>query len=103
VLFLSSTSVQAANVTWVGTVTGFWDTASNWNTNSLPQPGDDVTINRAVTVFLAQPIDLTSITLSGNAILDTSVVDITCSKLILNAGTIKGTGTLTVTNSFLWL
>ena len=40
-----------SNVSWTGNAhDNNWDTRGNWNTNSLPGPGDDVTINTSADV-----------------------------------------------------
>ena len=33
------------SVQWISNSSGNWDVASNWSTNKVPGPGDDVTIN----------------------------------------------------------
>jgi len=37
--------ILPSQVTWINPQGGDWDTASNWNTQSVPGPADDVIIN----------------------------------------------------------
>lgn len=95
---------RGANVTWVGSISGYWENPNNWDTNTVPQPNDDVNLVKAVTVYLqTNSIELNKLTIVNNAILDASIFDISTKTLVLSAGTIKGTGKLTTTSSFLWM
>ncbi|MBI3959975.1 MAG: RHS repeat protein [Chloroflexi bacterium] len=37
-------------ISWIANANGFWDEASNWSTNSLPGPSDDVCIDAPTTI-----------------------------------------------------
>jgi hypothetical protein len=39
-------AAPAATVSWNVDSDGFWDVAANWSTGMVPQPGDDVVIDR---------------------------------------------------------
>ena len=91
-------------VTWTGGGgDNNWDTAANWNTDSVPGSGDDVSIDVAANVVHSDAVtdsinSLTSmepLTISGGtlSIAAASTIDNTLS---LTGGTLTGTGDLTV-------
>ncbi len=64
--------VEAASVTWVGGVSGNWETGANWSTGVPPTAADDVTIssstaNIAVTLTSGQTADFNSLTIGGDS------------------------------------
>jgi hypothetical protein len=56
-------------VSWIGG-SGSWNTPSNWSTNTLPQPGDDVTISQAgnIQVTLAGSASIHSLSITGDSL-----------------------------------
>ena len=80
-----------------------WDTAANWNTDSVPGSGDDVTINITADVVHSENVtdsinSLTStepLTISGGT-LSIAAASTINSTLSLTGGTLTGTGDLTV-------
>lgn len=86
-------------MSWVG-ASGAWTTASNWSTDTLPQPGDTVIINKSGSI---------QVTLTGNASINS--ISVTGDTLTLSSGTlsvaasssINAGGTLTLTNATLTL
>jgi hypothetical protein len=61
-MFFSS---YGATKTWVGVSGAAWNTAANWNPAITPVASDDVVINTAVTITLATPVTINSLSLSG--------------------------------------
>ena len=52
-LLTANFRAEAATITWTNTVSGGWNTAANWNSNSVPGPSDTAIItNAGVTVTL---------------------------------------------------
>ena len=74
--------VQAADITWSNPVGGGWNTAANWNPNQVPGPSDTATLALGVTV--------------------TVDADVTVSNVVLSAGTLAGSATLTVSGTMSW-
>src|SRR5262245_3391883 len=80
-----------------------WDNPANWSTNALPGSGDDVTINIAANVVHSDAVtdsikSLTSnqpLTLSGGT-LSIASASSTSGPLVVDGGTLTGTGDLTV-------
>jgi hypothetical protein len=121
--------VLLAHVSWIGTRSGDWDTASNWSTRKVPGAGDDVTINKpGITVthslsdsdsvhsltsqealtFSAGSLSIASastvnntLTLSGPVTLS-GPGTITATTIDLNGGTLGGTGAVTVGSALNW-
>ena len=46
-LFVASFSVHAATINWTNTASGGWNTATNWNPNSVPSTNDTAIITNA--------------------------------------------------------
>ncbi len=91
-------------VSWTGDAhDNNWDTPGNWNTNSLPGAGDDVTINVAADVVHSSSVtdtinSLTStepLTISGGTLSITSA-STTSADLTISGGTLTGAGNLSV-------
>ena len=80
-LFLSA-------VSWVGG-TGSWNTPSNWSTNALPQPGDNVTINQPgnIQVSLSGTASVNSISITGDS-LALSNATLSVATTFTNAGSV---------------
>ena len=65
-LLILSTGWTTAQTThnWTGTVNTDWHTAGNWDTNTIPDLGDDVIIDVSLTgVFIDQPVSIRSLKL----------------------------------------
>ena len=93
-----------SNVSWTGNAhDNNWDTRGNWSTNSLPGPGDDVTINTSADVVHSNNIadtikSLTStgpLTISGGTLSIASAFT-TSSTLTISGGTLNDPGAITV-------
>jgi len=70
------------DITWTNTASGDWNIASNWSPDFVPGTNDNVFITSSVTV-----------TLNTNA---------TCGSLTLSAGTLTGSGALTLHRDSAW-
>ncbi len=90
-------------VTWTGGAgDNNWDTAANWNIDSVPTPGDDVTINIAANVVHSSNVtdsinSLTStepLTVSGGTL--SIAAASTIGSLAISGGTLTGTGDVSV-------
>jgi hypothetical protein len=93
-----------SNVSWTGNAhDNNWDTPGNWNTNSLPGPADDVTINTSADVVHSDSVtdtinSLTStqpLTISGGT-LSIATAFTTSSTLTISGGTLNDAGAVTV-------
>ncbi len=99
--------VQAAVISWVGTASGFWDDPLNWNPQTIPGPGDDVTIAPAggpITVTVRASVMVNSLALAAPHALEIeagSVVTIT-NGINLNGGNLAVAGSLQVNGSSTW-
>ena len=91
-------------VTWTGGAgDNNWDTAANWSTDSVPGPGDDVTINIAANVVHSNDVtdsinSLTStepLTISGGT-LSIAAASTINSTLSITGGTLTGAGDVSV-------
>ncbi|MGG6230905.1 T9SS type A sorting domain-containing protein [Tenacibaculum sp. SDUM215027] len=63
--------------TWTGTTNNDWDTASNWDSNSLPSTNADIIIPSGITNYptITSPVTVNSITInSGASLIATSSV-----------------------------
>src|SRR4029079_13594634 len=87
-----------------------WGTAANWSGGVLPGPGDDVTINPAVSVTVTHAagndsidmlISQVPIAISGGSIAIASTSSINATLLLSGTGVLAGSGDLTLTN-FTW-
>ncbi len=81
ILILCSVTAFADTFTWDGAVSSDWDTSANWLPNGVPGVGDDVIISSGF------------VTLNSNKEINT---------LTFTAGTIDGSGTLTIDVSMTW-
>ena len=55
---LESRQLLATTVSWTSAISGSWDVASNWSTDTVPGPGDDVVINvPGVTVTISTNVE----------------------------------------------
>jgi hypothetical protein len=68
------TRVLLSTVSWTASGSGSWNTTTNWSTNNVPQPGDDVVISKSgnLQVTLAGSASVNSISVSGGDILSMS-------------------------------
>src|SRR5262245_3289627 len=98
-------------VFWDGGAGTFdWNDALNWNTDSLPGPADDVTIdvsNSVATIeFTGGISSIKSLTCNENLAILTGTLDIaeasSTQQLSLSGGILGGAGTLTITGSLAW-
>jgi hypothetical protein len=64
---LGSLAAHAGNIIWTNSISGGWDTAANWNPNSVPGAGDTAIITNA-----GVAVSLNSGTTAGAVILGTS-------------------------------
>src|SRR5215216_4682293 len=98
-----------APVTWVAPGSGYWDTAANWSTGSVPGPTDDVFIDiphdATVTVrsggYIHSLYSRNPLVISGGGVIvDTaSTID---NRLLVSGGWLQGGGDLTVNGLFEW-
>ncbi|MFO1403439.1 MAG: CARDB domain-containing protein [Azonexus sp.] len=95
--------------TWIGTVGGNWNLASNWSKGTVPVATDNVFIGLPAgqTVTLSSgTVTVNSLTcnadltLSGGATLNLNGISKINGNVNLSAGTLGGTGALTVVGSF---
>ena len=91
-LFLEPLEIRRmlATVAWAVDADGFWDVASNWSTGNVPQPGDDVVIDRAAGSFTVTHRSGTS---DVNSLVSTET-------LTLSGGSLDVAGTVQVSNTF---
>jgi len=96
--------IQLSGIAWTGDGgNSNWDDPLNWNTHTLPGPGDDVTISIPATVVHSDAVtdsikSLTStqaLTISGGT-LSIASASTTSGPLVVDGGTLTGTGNLTV-------
>ena len=70
-VFIFSTLVIKAQITWIGTSGGNWNTASNWSPATVPGSTDDVVFNTSVSVNMdilgSSTYSINSLTVTGNA------------------------------------
>lgn len=105
------TEAGAATVAWNVDKSDFWDVAANWSTGTVPQPGDDVIIDRpdvTLTVtFRNGTATVNSLTVSEAFVLSGGTLTVNGASAMsgnftLSGGTLTGTGTLTVDGSLSW-
>jgi hypothetical protein len=118
-LTLVLTATRAAEVEWINSASGNWSVASNWSTQTVPGPDDHVIIDRDGTYTITLNSNATVAGLElGSAISGQQVLLINSSTrtltvngpfvvrdkglLRLTAGTITGTGDLTIASVFEW-
>ncbi len=66
VFLLTGLAGRAATINWTNTASGGWNTAANWDPNTIPGAGDTVIItNTDVTVSLNSATTIDGITLGG--------------------------------------
>jgi large repetitive protein len=96
--------LQLSAVLWTGAGgDNNWDNANNWNTDTLPGPSDDVTIDTTADVVHSGAVtdsinSLTStqpLTISGGT-LSIAAASSTTGPLVISGGTLTGTGGVTV-------
>jgi hypothetical protein len=76
---LTSSPVSAGIVAWDFSGSGFWSTATNWNTDKVPGRGDDVVISSGIgAVTITSNANINKLTLGGtqNLVLSTSRITI---------------------------
>jgi hypothetical protein len=94
-----------STVSWINPIGGDWDTPSNWSTDALPGPSDDVVINvPGITVThnaggdsVNSIISADSIALNGGSL--SIAATSTISSDLAVGGTLGGSGNLTVTGT----
>ncbi|WP_299617194.1 YDG domain-containing protein [uncultured Tenacibaculum sp.] len=64
-----SGDITSAAITWTGTSSNDWNTASNWNTNTLPVSSSDVTIPNGITNYptISSAVTVNSINIASGA------------------------------------
>ncbi len=97
ILFLAGFRTQAASITWTNTASGGWDTAANWDSNSVPGASDTAIItNTGVTVSLNSSTSVGGIIL-GDSGTGTAALSLAGKTLGLNGPlTIYSSGSFTV-------
>lgn len=61
-------------ISWISTISGNWNTASNWSTDTVPGSGDDVSIIAIVDVAVASSVAVGSFTeIEGTTVLASGV------------------------------
>jgi alpha-L-arabinofuranosidase len=101
--------ILPSTVIWSSTTGGSWNTASNWNTHTVPKAGDDVIINQPgnLQVALTGSDSVNSIAITGDmlkvvsgtlTVAANSSLD-SASILLLNNGNVAVAGGATLTNS----
>ena len=103
-------TVEAVTVSWNVDSDGFWDVPSNWSTGIVPQPGEDVVIDRPaanVTVtFRTGTVAVNSLTSAENFAITGGTLDLatssTLSTLTMSAGTLGGAGNVAISGLFTW-
>jgi sugar lactone lactonase YvrE/plastocyanin len=104
-LLFSAGNAFAVTVSWISPTDGAWDTAANWSTGIVPQPGDDVIIDgggQFISVSLSSVTTVNSIDISNGASLDlSSGADLTLagSSVIQTGGQVNIYGILRVGTS----
>jgi hypothetical protein len=109
---------KAADVSWNKATGGNWNVATNWNTGTVPGPGDNVSITLpgVFTVTLNANASVASLTVGGDAGIQTLAIASSIYTLTLNGpgsinangvlnlsgGTITGNGDLTVAGNMNW-
>ena len=110
-LAFTGTAATAATVSWNVDTSGFWDVAANWSGATVPQPGDDVVINRPgadVTVtYRSGTNTVNSLTSSETFVLSGGNLTIAAASTLsgpftLSGGALRGGGVVTVTAPFTW-
>ena len=81
-------------ISWKSPVSGDWDVASNWSTDTVPTFGDDVTISAPGAY---------TVTVSSNDQANSLLVDAPGATLVENAGSLSIAGELTVDSGFVAL
>ena len=89
-----------STVSWIAAGSGSWSTATNWSTNTVPQPGDDVIISKSgnIQVTLTGSASVHSISVTGDTL---SVSGGTLS--VAASSSINASGTLLLSNATLTL
>lgn len=74
ILFFSTDLAHSATITWDGSESSDWETAANWDTNQVPNEGDDVVIPattltnfNAPTIASLSVVAVNNLTISSNA------------------------------------
>jgi len=103
-------ATHAATVSWNVDSSGFWNVAANWNTGTVPQPGDDVVIDRpsaSVTVtFSSGSVAVNSLTSSESFAITGGMLDLastsTLADLTMSGGTLAGAGNVSISGLLTW-
>jgi hypothetical protein len=89
-------AAAATTVTWAGSASGAWETASNWNPQTVPGPGNDVVINTpGATITLSSSVTANSLTLQSGTLMVNGGLTLT-SASSQSGGTLSGSGTVTI-------
>jgi hypothetical protein len=101
------TPVRADSYSWVGAASGFWDDPLNWSPQTVPGPGDNVTIpatGSPITVTVRASVSVASLDLAAPHTLEIeagNAVTVTAS-LQLNGGNLAASGPLSVSGDSTW-
>lgn len=97
---VTATATANAVITWTGTTSTAWGTASNWSPASVPTSTDSVLIASATNQpSLSIPVTVKSVTIASGATLALGTNGLTVSGSLANSGTISGSGTITMTGT----
>jgi hypothetical protein len=102
-LIMNTAAVYGAEVRWQNPVNGNWNTASAWNSGSVPTAGDDVFIDvdGTYTVTINSTVTANSITIGGGAGTQNVIFDNgTINADVINKGVIRFRKTSTVNGAF---
>ncbi|MCC7085538.1 MAG: hypothetical protein IT427_11080 [Pirellulales bacterium] len=113
---LKPLSAAAADVSWISSTSGDWQTPTNWSTGMVPGPGDDVTIDQPgdLQVTISSPASVNSLnsqeaillsSLAAHATLTLAADSTISGGLTLMGGAspgINGPGHLTVDGTLVW-
>src|SRR5262245_9718337 len=103
--------LNPAVISWDVDADGFWDEASNWSTDTVPGPDDDVVIDRAGGEYVVtirsgdqsvkslQSVDSVVLTAGSLSLSSASRFD---GPLTLSGGTLSGAGDITIAGSLTW-
>ncbi len=103
-----------STVTWINSGGGDWDTPSNWSTNALPGPSDDVAINLpgiTITHSSSASESVNSLTISSsdsslalsNGSLTLATTSSIAGSLSISGSTLRTAVDLTVTGAITWI
>jgi hypothetical protein len=99
----------SATRTWISDLDGAWDDPANWSGGIVPQPGEDVVIDRPtnITVTLTSATSIASLTsqerlvIAGGSLTSSGAMALN-GGLTMSSGLITGAGDLTLGGTSLW-